>query len=77
MFAGSGTAVNVVTVLVGSSIGVLAGNRLPDRTRDLVTDALSRRADTIRIEPRGPQAVVTILVDGMPFPAGKLATLRC
>ena len=40
MIAGSGTAVNVVTVLVGSSIGVLAGNRLPDRTRDLVTDAL-------------------------------------
>jgi uncharacterized membrane protein YqgA involved in biofilm formation len=27
-------------VLVGSSIGVLAGNRLPRRTRDLVTDAL-------------------------------------
>ena len=40
MIAGSGTAVNVVTVLVGSSIGVLAGNRLPGRTRDLVTDAL-------------------------------------
>ena len=40
MIAGSGTAVNVCTVLVGSSVGVLAGNRLPARTRDLVTDAL-------------------------------------
>ncbi|HEY3531245.1 MAG TPA: DUF554 domain-containing protein [Nocardioides sp.] len=40
MITGSGTAVNVVTVLVGSSVGVLAGNRLPARTRDLVTDAL-------------------------------------
>lgn len=40
MIAGSGTAVNVVTVLVGASAGVLAGNRLPARTRDLVTDAL-------------------------------------
>src|SRR4051794_41846394 len=40
LIAGSGTAVNVLTVLVGSSIGVLAGNRLPARTRDLVTDAL-------------------------------------
>ena len=40
MIAGSGTAVNVLTVLVGSSVGVLAGNRLPARTRDLVTDAL-------------------------------------
>jgi uncharacterized protein len=37
---GAGTAVNVCTVLVGSSVGVLAGNRLPSRTRDLVTDAL-------------------------------------
>jgi uncharacterized membrane protein YqgA involved in biofilm formation len=32
--------VNVAAVLVGSSIGVLAGNRLPTRTRDVVTDAL-------------------------------------
>ena len=43
------------------------------RAKDLVTDALSRRADTLRIEPKGPQAVVTILVDGMPYPGGKLA----
>lgn len=40
MIAGSGTAVNVLTVLTGSCIGVVAGNRLPVRTRDLVTDAL-------------------------------------
>jgi uncharacterized protein len=40
VIAGSGTAVNVLTVLVGSSVGVLAGNRLPTRTRDLVTDVL-------------------------------------
>lgn len=40
MIVGSGTAVNVLTVLVGSTVGVLAGNRLPTRTRDLVTDAL-------------------------------------
>ena len=40
MIVGSGTAVNVLTVLAGSAIGVLAGNRLPARTRDLVTDAL-------------------------------------
>ena len=40
MIAGTGTAVNVVTVLAGSTIGVLAGNRLPARTRDVVTDVL-------------------------------------
>lgn len=40
VIAGSGTAVNVASVLAGSTVGVLAGNRLPVRTRDLVTDAL-------------------------------------
>ena len=40
MFPGFGTAVNVVTVLVGSGIGVVLGHRLPQRTRDTVTDAL-------------------------------------
>ena len=40
MIPGIGTLVNVVTVLVGSTVGVLLGNRLPARTRDVVTDAL-------------------------------------
>ncbi len=40
MFRGIGTVVNVSTVLVGSGIGVLLSNRLPQRTRDVVTDAL-------------------------------------
>lgn len=40
MLPGLGTAVNVATVLVGAVAGVLLGNRLPQRTRDVVTDAL-------------------------------------
>jgi uncharacterized protein len=40
VITGTGTAVNVATVLLGASVGVLAGHRLPSRTRDLVTDAL-------------------------------------
>lgn len=40
MIPGTGTLVNVVAVLVGCGIGVLLGNRLPLRTRDLVTDGL-------------------------------------
>ncbi|PSL04080.1 hypothetical protein CLV30_10682 [Haloactinopolyspora alba] len=40
MFRGFGTVLNVVTVLAGSGIGVLVGHRLPQRTRDVVTDAL-------------------------------------
>ena len=40
MIPGIGTLVNVVTVVLGASLGVLAGHRLPERTRDVVTDAL-------------------------------------
>jgi uncharacterized protein len=40
MFRGVGTVVNVVTVLIGSGVGVLLGHRLPARTRDVVTDGL-------------------------------------
>lgn len=39
-FIGLGTVINVVAVLAGSAIGVLAGTRLPVRVRDLITDAL-------------------------------------
>jgi uncharacterized protein len=40
VFPGIGTVVNVIAVLVGSSVGLLLGARLPTRTRDTVTDAL-------------------------------------
>ncbi|MDT9594549.1 DUF554 domain-containing protein [Nocardioides zeae] len=37
---GSGTLVNVLTVLVGSGLGVALGARLPERVRRVVTDGL-------------------------------------
>lgn len=37
---GTGTLLNVVTVLVGASLGVALGSRLPARTRDSVTAGL-------------------------------------
>ena len=40
MFIGFGTVLNVVTVVVGAGLGLLVGHRLPQRTRDVVTDAL-------------------------------------
>ena len=40
MIPGTGTAVNVVAVLLGAALGRLLGDRLPERTRSLVTDAL-------------------------------------
>jgi uncharacterized protein len=40
VFRGFGTVLNITTVLIGTGIGVLVGHRLPQRTRDVVTDAL-------------------------------------
>jgi uncharacterized protein len=37
---GLGTAVNVVTVLVGTGVGVLLGGRIPQRVRDTVLDGI-------------------------------------
>lgn len=37
---GAGTLLNVATVLAGAGIGLLLGQRLPARTREVVTDAL-------------------------------------
>ncbi len=40
MIHGTGTALNAATVLVGAGIGVALRGRLPERTRDVVTDGL-------------------------------------
>jgi uncharacterized membrane protein YqgA involved in biofilm formation len=37
---GTGTALNVATVLLGSGIGVVVRDRLPERTREVITDGL-------------------------------------
>jgi len=39
-FIGAGTILNVITIVLGSTVGVLAGNRLPDRLRLIITDVL-------------------------------------
>ncbi|MCC2592358.1 DUF554 domain-containing protein [Tessaracoccus sp. OS52] len=40
MFIGMGTVVNTVAVVVGATLGLLIGNRLPERSRSLVVDTL-------------------------------------
>lgn len=40
MFVGIGTVINVIAIIVGAGIGILAGNRIPERTRTLMTDVL-------------------------------------
>jgi uncharacterized membrane protein YqgA involved in biofilm formation len=37
---GLGTVLNVCAILIGATVGVLLGHRLPERTRTAVTDAL-------------------------------------
>lgn len=40
VFIGLGTVVNVITVVVGSLIGIALGNRIPEKTKDTVTSVL-------------------------------------
>ncbi|MBK8462960.1 MAG: DUF554 domain-containing protein [Nigerium sp.] len=40
VFIGFGTVVNMVTVAVGAGVGLLLGDRIPERTRDTITDVL-------------------------------------
>jgi uncharacterized membrane protein YqgA involved in biofilm formation len=40
LFVGAGTALNVLTILVGGTVGLLLGARLPERVRLVAMDAL-------------------------------------
>jgi len=40
MLAGVGTLINVVAILIGSSIGILAGTRITKKSQSLITDVL-------------------------------------
>ena len=40
LFPGMGTAINMVTIVAGASLGMLFGHRLSDHTRSVVTDCL-------------------------------------
>jgi uncharacterized membrane protein YqgA involved in biofilm formation len=40
MFAGVGTFINVIAILIGSSIGILAGARITKKSQSLITDVL-------------------------------------
>lgn len=40
MFTGSGTLINIITIVTGASLGVLIGGRMPERMRALITDVL-------------------------------------
>jgi uncharacterized membrane protein YqgA involved in biofilm formation len=40
IFPGIGTLINIVAIILGSTIGVLLGSKMSERTRELITDVL-------------------------------------
>ncbi len=40
--------------------------------KEMISDALARRADMIRIDPKERAAEVTLYVDGVPYPGGRM-----
>lgn len=41
-------------------------------TKELITDAILRRAEMIRLDPKGNAAIVRLYVDGIPYPAARM-----
>ena len=41
-------------------------------TKDLITDGLERRAETIRVDIKGERAQTSLSIDGMPFAGGRM-----
>ena len=47
-----------------------------DPVKELFTDAVTRGAETIRIDPKGERATIGFLIDGVPVPAGRIPRQR-
>lgn len=62
--------------LSGEKIDLAKNARLTEvglvTTKDLVSDALARRAEIIRLDPKEKATVVTLVVDGVPYSGGRL-----
>lgn len=70
---GLGTLINVVAILIGSAIGVALGHRLPQRTRDVVTDGLG--LITLLVAALSASAVLDAAVSESVGAAGVLIVL--
>lgn len=61
----------------GGEVNLAANQKLVDaglvRAKNLVSDALDRRAEQLRIEPKGAQAVVGLMIDGVAYPSGRVS----
>jgi uncharacterized protein len=70
---GLGTVLNVTTILIGSAIGVALGQRLPQRTRDVVTDGLG--LITMLVAALSAAALLDVSVEPAVGAAGVLIVL--
>ena len=72
--------VNFQGAMNGKTADMAANARLVQAalrpTKDMITDALERRAETIRVDVKGEKAQVALSIDGMPFAGGRLAKLQ-
>ena len=62
----------------GVDVDISKQARLADvgliRAKELITDAIERRAELMRIEPKGERSVVQFQVDGMAYSGGRLSS---
>ncbi|MFV0428678.1 MAG: DUF554 domain-containing protein [Arachnia sp.] len=68
MFVGFGTVVNVAAVATGAGLGLIIGNRMPERSRSLVTDALGLVTFVLGIDAAmalGSQALASVAGVGL------------
>jgi type II secretory ATPase GspE/PulE/Tfp pilus assembly ATPase PilB-like protein len=72
--------VRFLGALNGKEANLGANQRLADAglvpAKDLVTDGLDRRAEVIRVEPKGPAAIVNFVVDGVAYPGPRLQKIE-
>lgn len=72
--------VRFLGALNGKQANLSANQRLADAglvpAKDLVTDGLDRRAEVIRLEPKGPGSVVNFVVDGVAYPGPRVQKIE-
>lgn len=69
--------VSFLGALNGKSADLAANARLAQAglipAKELVTDAITRRAEMVRVEPKGERASVTMIVDGVAYAGSRLS----
>ena len=69
--------VNFQGALNGKPVDMAANARLVQAalrpTKNLITSALERRAEMIRVDVKGDKAQVALAIDGMPYSGGRMA----